>query len=139
METFLLLLVGLIAGCLLAVLVLYPALKMRLEAEFEERFRQQKQQITEETLKRSSATLRGQIGERFAPLAPGFSYEPADARFLGSPVDYVVFDGMAAGKVDGVAFVEVKIRGVPLTPFQRQVKEAIDNKRIAWRVVELDG
>ena len=30
------------------------------------------------------------------PCCRGFDYLPADARFLGDPVDYVVFDGYSA-------------------------------------------
>ena len=129
MEILLGVVAGLVAGSLLAA-VLYSSLRMRLEAGFNERLRQSKTQVTEETLRRSGAALKGQIGERFAPFTLGFGYEPADARFLGSPIDYVVFDGMANGQVNSVAFVEVKIRGVPLTPFQRQVKDAIDDGRV---------
>ena len=81
--------------------------------------------------------MKGQIGERFAPFIPGFGFEPADARFLGSPVDYVVFDGLADGYVSGVAFVEVKVGRLPLTPLQKQVSEAIKEGRVEWRVVQL--
>src|SRR2546423_4428780 len=41
----------------------------------------------------SRSTLKGQIGEQLAPLLPGFEYAAADARFLGDPIDYVVFNG----------------------------------------------
>jgi len=139
MEIFAGGLVGLVIGSALMYLLVYSALRIRFEAQLDERLRENSQQVKEQTLKSSSATLRGQIGERFAPFVPGFGHEPADARFLGSPIDYVVFDGMAIGQVSGVAFVEVKLRGVPLTPFQRQVKEAIDGGRVTWRVVEFDA
>jgi len=36
------------------------------------------------------------------------SIQSQDARFLGSPVDLVVFDGLAAGAVRRVVFLEVK-------------------------------
>src|SRR5438874_1310483 len=59
---------------------------------------------TKRSLNQSRSTLKGQIGEQLAPLLPGFAYEAADARFLGDPIDYVVFDGRAqfgGGEEDG--------------------------------------
>lgn len=137
MDTLLIGLVLGIGGLLLAVIVSCLRKGGYTEAQLQDRLRENTAKVTQETLKRSSATLKGQIGERFAPFVPGFGYEPADARFLGSPIDYVVFDGLTDGDVRGVAFVEVKAGALPLTPFQRQVKEAIDGQRVYFRVVQL--
>ena len=128
--------VGLVAGALLAA-VLYSSLKLRLDAQWEERVRKVKEEASQEALKQSAATLKGQVGERFAPFVPGFKYQPADARFLGSPIDYIVFDGLAEGELRTVAFVEVKTGAVPLSPFQKQVKAAIEEGRVAWRTLQL--
>jgi predicted Holliday junction resolvase-like endonuclease len=35
----------------------------------------------------------GKVTEHFIPDLPDFAYNPKDARFLGSPVDFIVFDG----------------------------------------------
>jgi len=137
MDTLIIGVGALILGFLLAWLLVYSSLKSRFEIQFQERLRESNENVKKETLKRSSATLKGQIGERFAPFVPGFKYEPADARFLGSPVDYVVFDGMANGHIRRVAFVEVKVGALPLTPFQKQVSEAIRGGRSDWRIVKL--
>ncbi len=50
------------------------------------------------TVNQSRAVLKGKMAEQVAPLLPGFAYWPADARFLGDPVDYVIFDGYSACK-----------------------------------------
>ena len=128
----------LIFGFLLGVLLVYPFLKARFDAEVSEAVRKGREQAAQEAVKRSSATIKGQVGERFAPFVPGFGYEPADARFLGSPIDYIVFDGLTEGQIKGIAFVEVKTGGAMLTPFQRQVSEAIRGGRVVWRVVEIE-
>jgi predicted Holliday junction resolvase-like endonuclease len=138
MDIFLIALVALaIAGLVLSVVLSSSQKGGNTEEQLQDRLRENTAKVTQETLKRSSSTIKGQIGERFAPLAPGFGYELADARFLGSPVDYVVFEGLTAGNVTGVAFVEVKTGSLPLTPFQKQVKAAIEQGNVAWRVVEL--
>jgi len=128
----------LIFGFLLGVLLVYPFLRARFDAEVSEAVRKGREQAAQEAVKRSSATIKGQVGERFAPFVPGFGYEPADARFLGSPIDYIVFDGLTEGQIKGIAFVEVKTGGAMLTPFQRQVSEAIRGGHVIWRVVEIE-
>jgi predicted Holliday junction resolvase-like endonuclease len=138
MDTLLIALVVLAIGALLlAAIVSFPR-KGYTEAQLQDRLRENTAKVTQETLKRSSATIKGQMGERFAPFAAGFGYEPADARFLGSPVDYVVFDGLTDGEIRGVAFVEVKVGALPLTPFQRQVSEAIKAGRVKWKTLQLE-
>ena len=44
---------------------------------------------------RSTAVTRGQAFEHLAPFMDDFGYNPRDARFLGSPIDLVVFDGLS--------------------------------------------
>jgi len=39
---------------------------------------------------------------------PEFNYNPTDARFLGSPVDFVVFNGLSGDSPEEVVFLEVK-------------------------------
>ena len=48
----------------------------------------------------SRAVLKGKIAEQMAPLLPGFlaKYNPADARFIGSPIDYLIFRNMRRGR-----------------------------------------
>ena len=130
-----------IGAFVVGLLVAYPlfrsSIKNSYEIQFHERVQTSSADAADNALKRSRATLKGQIGERFAPFFAAFGFEPADARFLGSPVDYVVFKGMSDGHVKGIAFVEVKVGELPLTPFQRQVSEAIKEGRVEWRVVPL--
>ena len=47
----------------------------------------------------SKAVLKGKIAEQMAPLWPGFlaKYNAADARFVGTPIDYLIFRNMSKG------------------------------------------
>ena len=51
-----------------------------------------------------------EVQEHLAPLFPAFlsQFNPKDARFLGTPLDFIVFDGLDEGEVRRVVFVEVK-------------------------------
>ena len=45
---------------------------------------------------RSRAVLGGRFTEQMAPYLPEFRYDPTEARFIGSPVDLVVFPGLSS-------------------------------------------
>src|SRR5882762_4971416 len=81
--------------------------------------------IREDAVQRSLAVTAGKVHEQLVPYLPEFGFNPKDARFLGSPVDLVVFDGLSAGEVRRVVFLEVKTGGAPLTTRERQVRAVI--------------
>lgn len=80
----------------------------------------------------SRAVTVGLVSEELAPFLPGFEFNPKDARFLGSPVDFVVFDGLDAGDVRRVVFVEIKTGGSDLSPRERLVRDAVLAGRVTW-------
>src|SRR5690242_2884205 len=66
-------------------------------------------------IQQSRAVSRGQMYEQFVPHLPDFEFNPKDARFLGQPVDFVVFDGLDDGDLRRIVFVEVKTGDSKLT------------------------
>ena len=93
---------------------------------------------------RSRAVLKGKMAEQMAPLLPGFPYWPADARFLGDPVDYVVFEGYSACKDNHesgddleVVILDIKQGKSVLTREQRQIARAIEEGRVKFEVVRV--
>ena len=77
---------------------------------------------------RAAHAAAGEFGERF---------DSHDARFLGAPVDYVVFDGLSAGVLREVVLVEVKTGSSRLTPNEREVELAIAEGRVSYEVMRL--
>jgi predicted Holliday junction resolvase-like endonuclease len=61
-----------------------------------------------------------------------FPYNPKDVRFLGSPIDLVIFDGLAEGELRRIVFVEVKTGGSGLTHRERCVRDVIDAGDVEW-------
>ncbi len=103
-------------------------------------------QIRRSSVNRSRAVLKGKMAEQIAPLLPGFTYWPADARFLGDPVDYVVFDGYSACKdnhTDGrdleVVILDIKQGKSDLTREQRRIADAVAAGRVRFEVVRILG
>ena len=82
--------------------------------------------------RQSRAVTTGKVIEQLAPHMPGFPLNPRDARFLGSPVDFVVFDGLEEGAVRRVVFVEIKTGGATLSGRERLVREAVRERRVEW-------
>lgn len=136
--------VGLAVGLAVAWLLLRRFAEARARASFERWRADELPRARRDALARSRSTLKGRVGEQLAPLLPGFGFDPADARFLGNPVDYVVFDGhtaLQAGEADeleAVVLVEVK-HGGRLTTTERRIRDCVDAGRVRFEVVEIDA
>jgi predicted Holliday junction resolvase-like endonuclease len=93
--------------------------------------------IRQDAVQRSQAVTVGKVSEQLLPYLPGFRFNPKDARFLGSPVDLVVFDGLAEGDLRGIWFLEVKTGNAVLSARERQIRDAILEKRVGWDELRL--
>jgi len=91
-----------------------------------------------DAVQRSQAVTVGKVYEQLVPYLPAFQFNPKDARFLGSPVDFVVFDGLDDGQVRRVVFVEVKTAGSDLSTRERRVRDAIRAGRVEWDELRVD-
>lgn len=95
-----------------------------------------------EAIRGSRLTKVGQIAEHLAPFLPGFceSFNPKDARFVGHPVDFVVFDGLEEGEVRGIILLEVKSGdSSDLNKRQRQIRRAVDGGNVRFETLRLTG
>lgn len=95
-----------------------------------------------DALGKSRAVLRGKIGEQMAPVLPEFRYNPADARFLGSPIDYIIFDGYSEakegnGKIHRIVLMDIKTGKAKLSPIEKKVKDAVAAGLVEWETLEL--
>ncbi|TKJ26042.1 MAG: Holliday junction resolvase [Hadesarchaea archaeon B3_Hades] len=130
--------VVLIFGLLIGIILCYVYLRERLAVQFERWKADFEEKIKQEILERSRAALKGRIGEQLAPLLPMFKHEPSDARFLGSPVDYVVFDGYKEGNPRSVTFIDVKTgKTATLSKMERKLKLVIDQGKVRWETIHM--
>jgi predicted Holliday junction resolvase-like endonuclease len=67
--------------------------------------------------KKSSETRTGQIAEHFAPLLKEFKYDRKQARFLATPIDFIIFE----------------------EENQRRIRDQIKNKQVRWEVFRIKG
>ena len=99
-------------------------------------------EIRKDSVNRSRSTLKGRISEQMAPLLPEFPFSPADARFIGNPIDFVVFDGYTKvkdekGDAISVVLVEVKKGKGKLSREETLIKRAVEEGRVSWRTIFL--
>ena len=88
--------------------------------------------------------IKGQISEKFVPFMAGFEYSPADCRFMGEPIDYVVFhrlhdcvDGQANIDEVSVVFLEVKTGQAKLNKRQQVLKEVISRGQVKFETLRI--
>lgn len=94
-----------------------------------------------QSVKLSRATRDGRAYEQLVPLLPEFEehYDRTDARFLGAPIDFLVFDGLYSGDEDlrEIVFVEVKSGRPTLNARERAVRSAVEEGRVRWERIDL--
>ncbi|MGA7192802.1 MAG: Holliday junction resolvase-like protein [Anaerolineales bacterium] len=149
--------VGVIVGAVLVYLFIRGRSKTsqvdkeRLIQNYEQKISALQQQHTldieqarKQSVDQSRNTLKGKMAEQMAPLLPGFKFLPADARFLGDPIDYVVFDGYTANKDNGadpntieVVILDIKHADAGLSSSQRAIAKAIEDGRVRFDVVRI--
>jgi predicted Holliday junction resolvase-like endonuclease len=89
--------------------------------------------IVKQRLKQSRAVLGGLVSEQLAPLLPGFPFDPGDCRFIGKPVEFLVFKGMNEKEITEVIFLEVKTGTAKnLNDQEKRLREAVKAGRVRW-------
>ena len=132
---------------LLGVILVWRAERRRTSARIEQLLAEREQDLQHarrDSVERSRSSLKGQIAEQMAPLLPGFPYEPADARFLGDPIDYVVFHGYTGLRDQGsegdpveIVLLEVKQGKSALSPTQRMIARSVEEGRVRFEVCRI--
>ncbi|MCX8163622.1 MAG: hypothetical protein N3D10_03670 [Candidatus Micrarchaeota archaeon] len=89
-------------------------------------------QSREDAITRSRSSISGQVLEQFAPYLADFPFIASEAKFIGKPIDFIVFEGLDEGEVKKIIFVEVKSGRSFLTKVQKSIKNAVLEKKVEW-------
>lgn len=121
----------------LILMILYISCRRtleRLKASHESEIKSQRASA----IKSSKSVIRGQVSEQLLPLFPDFPYATQCCRFMGLPIDYVVFNGSDAieqgieGAIVEVILAEVKTGTSQNSRLQRAIKKAVKAGRVRW-------
>ena len=116
----------------------YEALSQKSAALQLSQWKQENERaIRKDAIERSRAMMVGKVTEHIAPFLLDFQHSPKDVRFLGTPVDFVVFDGLDAGAVEKITFIKVQTEASSPLRRERQIREAISRGAVAWEELRL--
>jgi len=134
---------AIIALLVIIILILYFKLQSKHKQDMDE-LKEDHKKILASSKNTQRSILKGKIHEQMAPLFPEFyeKYEASDARFLGSPIDYVIFKNLSKFdkmKNDNepieVVLVDVKTGKNTLEKNQKAIQDAINEKRVSFEVI----
>ncbi len=152
MSVWLAMLIGGCIGVVITTMILSNTRNGRIQAEYEKYIAEleleHKQALLDaqkRSVNTSRAVLKGKMAEQFAPILPEFRYLPSDAKFLGDPVDYVVFDGYTNfrdgdGTVDDIEVIllDIKSGGARLSKGQQAIAQAVREGRVHFETLRID-
>ena len=84
--------------------------------------------------KKQSEVRLGQISEHFAPLLKDFPYDSKNVRFLGSPIDFVVFEF----EQEKIVFIEFKTGNSKESSRQRTVRKIIESGNVEYKLMTVN-
>jgi predicted Holliday junction resolvase-like endonuclease len=91
------------------------------------------EEIVKTRLRQSRAVIGGLVSEQMAPLLPGFPFDPGDCRFIGKPVDFIVFKGMNEKDIGEVIFLEVKSGSAKsLNDQEKRLRDTVKAGLVRW-------
>ncbi len=92
--------------------------------------------IRQGAIRDSRRVLGGKFTEQMVPYLPEFKYDPTDARFIGTPIDLIVFPGLAQDNPTEVVLIEVKSgQKSRLTPREQKIKEIVEAGKVRWELL----
>jgi predicted Holliday junction resolvase-like endonuclease len=89
-------------------------------------------EIRKDAVKKSREVLTGKFSEQLAPYLPNFPFSPTEVRFIGKPIDFIVFKGTDKKEPEEIVFVEVKSGNSKLSTQERKLRDVIKNKKVKW-------
>ena len=118
--------------------------RLRFERRFRDwqeaevlRWEADKEMAVKSAITQSRAVLGGKFTEQMVPYLPDFKYDPTEARFIGSPIDMIVFPGLARGDPEEIVILEIKTSKTgQLTPQERKIRQLIEDGMIRWELIQ---
>ena len=117
---------------------------MKKEASFQQRLDKDIKEAQKRSNNIQRNVLKGQIGEQFTPFITDFPYNPSDCRFMGEPIDYVIFqklhecaDGNVLIEDVQLIIAEVKTGNARLNQRQKIIKQVIENEQVSFKELRI--
>lgn len=94
-------------------------------------------ELRQDAITRSMGVNFGKITEHLLPFSNHLTqFDPRDVRFIGSPVDLMIFDGATQKKdIIDIYLVEIKTGSGKLSKKQKSIRDAIEDHRVYWKPI----
>lgn len=126
------LIIGILIVFLIGIIIAFWIGSKVGEARKHREWENQVDGIRNDAISRSRAVLGGQFSEQLAPYLPDFKYNPGDCKFIGKPIDFIVFNGLSDGELKDVTFLEIKSGDSKLNNNQKDLKRVVENGSVNW-------
>ncbi|MBU2536389.1 MAG: Holliday junction resolvase-like protein [Chloroflexota bacterium] len=144
MDVVALVIVIITVAAILGILLVYFTTRYRYENKFRHwqeevwlKWEEEREKAVREAVTQSRAVLGGKFTEQMAPYLPEFKYDPTEARFIGSPIDLIVFPGLSRGEPEEIVIMEIKSgRSAQLTPQERKIRQLIEDGMVRWELLQ---
>jgi predicted Holliday junction resolvase-like endonuclease len=139
METAAVIAIVVVVAILIIILSHYIT-RLRFEKRFREwrdaetlKWQSEMEQARKSAVTQSRAVLGGKFTEQMVPFFPDFHYDPTEVRFIGSPIDMIVFPGLSRGDPEEIVILEVKTgKSTQLTPQQKKIRQLVEDGMVRW-------
>lgn len=133
-----------VVAAILGFFLVHYATRLKFERKFSQwqeaerlRWEEERERAIREAITQSRAVLGGKFTEQMAPYLPEFKYDPTEARFIGSPIDLIVFPGLSRGEPEEIVIMEIKTgKTGQLTPQERKIRQLIENGMVRWELIQ---
>jgi len=95
-----------------------------------------KKRINSATTRAETSATTTNIGknfERIIPIMKDFRWNLSDSRFLGDPIDLIIFNGLINRNIDSITFIELKSGNSRLSSRQKSIKDAIYDNKVTYK------
>ena len=100
----------------------------------EEELKKRMKLATETAQVTTKAVNIGKNLEKVLPTMKDFKWPTPDSKFLGDPIDLIIFNGLSENRVQSINFVEVKSGKARLNKHQKSIKDAIEDHKVSYKV-----
>ena len=111
--------------------------KIKFEQKIKDWKKAEEERIRKDAIERSARTLSGKTLEKLVPFLDNFPYDAHDIRWLGDPIDLVIFDGQSSNNLNQIVFCEVKSGESKLNKNQNRIKQLVESKKVKWEEIKI--
>lgn len=133
---------GLVIGLVVVAFLARELVSGQVRADIERWQSRELYTIRRDALDQSRPEVQRRVGAVIAAWTHSFPFHQEDSRFIGHPIDYVVFEGYSAVRarqveqIGSVTFVRARAGDGP-DPESDLVRECIAAGRVEWRTLEI--